>query len=144
MPRGNSNVRRSRVKRSLDLKLPIKAISTNKLYAGQKRRSWVYKNYRKQVFKFLGEQYPDKVSLSNQLSVDMEVGFSSTLCDLDNSLKGILDVIAAFYDFNDRQIYRIVISKYLVNKGEEFTNIKIRNYKKQVDRRHKGNGKKIQ
>lgn len=124
-------------KRSLDLKIPIKAISTNKLYGGKKVRSWYYKKYRKEVFQFLKANYDDKVSLTGNLVLELEVGFSSPLNDASNSIKGIEDCIAEYYAFNDRQIVTIVVNKFLVNKGEEYTLVKLRKTRKNIDRRRK-------
>ena len=135
MPKGNGNVRRGRKKRTLDLKIPIKAISTNKLYSGKKMRSWYYKKYRKEIFKFLQANYPDPVTLSGNLVLDMEVGFSSPLSDASNSIKGVEDCVSEFYNFNDRQIVRIVCEKYLVHKGDEYTHIRIRGTRKSYDKR---------
>jgi len=137
MPTGNGNVKKKRKKRSLDLKIPIKAISTNKLYGGKKTRSWYYRKYRKQIFQYLGEHCPDPVCLSGNLTLQMDVGFSSPLSDASNSIKGVEDCISEFYTFNDRQIVTIHVDKWLVNKGEEFTHIRIKKTKKNIDRRHK-------
>ena len=126
MPRGNGNVRRKRMRRSLELRIPIKPISTNKLYSGRKVRSVYYRKYRKEIFQFLQDNAPDPVSLQGNLTLELEVGFSSPLSDLSNSLKGVEDCIAEFYKFNDRQVVSIVANKYLVNKGEEYTVIRIK------------------
>lgn len=137
MPTGNGSVRKIAKKRSLKLRIPIKAISTNKLYGGKKVRSWFYKKYRKEIFEYLGANYPDPVCLGGNLTLEMEVGFSSPLSDASNSIKGVEDCISEFYAFNDRQIVSIKVDKYLVNKGEEFTNIVVKKTKKNIDRRHK-------
>lgn len=126
-----------RKRRSLDLKIPIKAISTNKLYGGKKVRSWYYKKYRKQIFRFLDDNYRDEVSLTGNLTMELEVGFSSTLNDASNSIKGVEDCIAEYYKFNDRQIVSIKVDKYLVNKGKEYTLVKIKKTRKNIDRRSK-------
>jgi Holliday junction resolvase RusA-like endonuclease len=125
------------LKRSLDLKIPIKAISTNKLYGGKKVRSWYYKKYRKQIFQFLSDNYGDPVSLKGNLVMEMEVGFSSPLNDASNSIKGIEDCIAEYYVFNDRQIVTIRVDKFLVDKGAEYTHVKLKGTKKNIDRRTK-------
>lgn len=140
MPTGNGSPTKRTKKRSLDLKLPIKAISTNKLYAGRKHRSYIYKNYRKQVFQFLDDNYSFPVSLKGNLVLELEVGFSSPLNDASNSVKGIEDCIAEYYGFNDRQIVTIVIHKYLVDKGREYTHLKLKRTRKVIDKRIKKRG----
>lgn len=125
------------MKRSLDVQIPLKAISTNKLYGGVKRRSWYYKKYRKDIFAFLNDNYKEPISLKGNLVLTMEVGFSSVLCDVSNSIKGVEDCIAEYFGFNDRQIVTIIVSKYIVNKGEEYTRIALKCTKKDIDRRVK-------
>jgi len=125
------------IKRTLHLDIPFPALSTNKLYGGRKHRSFHYKKYRKDIFKFLKDNYPDPVNLKGNLVLTMEVGFSSSLSDLSNSVKGIEDCIASFYNFNDRQIISIRLEKYLVNKGDEYIKLKLRGSKRDIDRRVK-------
>ncbi len=125
------------MKRSLNLNIPYPALSTNKLYAGVKRRSWYYKKYRKDIFKYLKDNHSDQVSLKGNLILTMEVGFSSPLSDVTNSIKGIEDCIAEFYKFNDRQIVEVIVSKYLVNKGYEYTKLSVRGTRRNIDRRVK-------
>jgi len=142
MPTGNGSPKKTRVKRSLHLKIPIKAISTNKLYSGRKVRSYVYKNYRKQVLQFLDDNYSTPVSLTGNLVMELEVGFSSPLSDASNSVKGIEDCISEYYGFNDRQIVTIVIHKYIVDKGKEYTHIKLKKTRKIIDKRKAKRGAK--
>ena len=125
------------VRRSIDLKIPYPALSTNKMYGGRKHRSFHYKKYRKDVFKFLKDNYPDPVSLSGNLVMTMEVGFSSPLSDTSNAIKCTEDCLAEYFKFNDRQIVTIKITKCLVNKGSEYTKVKINKTKKDIDRRVK-------
>ncbi len=125
------------VRRSVDLVIPYPALSTNKMYSGRKVRSYHYKKYRKDIFKFLSTSYPDPVSLKGNLVMTMEVGFSSPLSDLSNAIKTTEDCIAEYFKFNDRQIIMIKMEKYLVNKGSEYVKIKINKTKKNIDRRVK-------
>lgn len=130
-----------RIKKTLDLSLPFKAISTNGLYAGKKRRSWTYTKYRQEVTEYLSMNYSKRVKLEPPLILDMEVGFSSPLSDASNSVKGIEDIVSEYFGFNDRHIYELHVIKYLVDKGDEFMKIKIRHSRKDYDRRVK-NGKR--
>lgn len=139
MPKGNGNVKRNRIKRRLELHIPVAALSTNKMYAGQKRRSVYYKAFRKKIFNFLSESKEyrrNQVSLKGNLVLKMEVGFSSPLSDLSNVIKSIEDILVAFYDFDDRQIVRIEMDKVLVRKGDEYMDIVISQTRKKIDRRH--------
>lgn len=124
-------------RKRIAVELPIKAISTNKLYSGKKVRSWFYKKYRKEVFQFLDSNANFKADMTGNLVVDLEVGFSSPLSDCSNAIKGIEDCIAEYYGFNDRQVVSVHIDKYLVSKGYEYTKIIVRRTKKNIDRRIK-------
>ena len=133
--------RRKGVRRRVDIELPFPALSTNKLYTGRKRRSVYYKAFRKQIFKYLDENLDNNVNLKGNLTLCMDVGFSSPLSDLSNAVKGIEDVMTEYLCFNDRQIVHIELNKFLVNKGEEFMKLKIFKTKRSIDRRK--NGKKV-
>lgn len=54
------------------------------------------------------------------LSVNLLFGFSSTLSDLDNPVKMILDILQKKYKFNDKDIFKLEIEKSIVSKGNEF------------------------
>ena len=119
----------------IDIRLQVKALSTNKIYAGVKRRSYDYKNYRRKVFKLL-EQYPPDVAMGGYLSMKMDCGFSSPLADLSNAIKATEDIIMEYYGLNDRHIVSINMRKYLVYKGDEFINVRIvKSRRKNVDLR---------
>lgn len=124
-----------RKKQSLDLMLPFKALSTNKLYLGRKIRTKEYETFRKGVLTYLAENYTKDVDLSGNLVLSLETGFSSPLADLSNSIKGAEDVVAEYFNFNDRHIVSINMDKYLVPKGEEYIKLTIKKTKKNIDRR---------
>lgn len=139
MPKGNGQTKR-RKKQRLDVLLPLPALSTNKLFLGRKRRSYHYKNFRSKVFAYLDEHYDKSIySLKGNLSLKMEVGFSSPLSDLSNSIKAIEDCLVSWIgnNFDDRQIARITLDKYLVDKGEEYMDISICKLRRNIDRRTK-------
>jgi len=127
----------SKALRTINILLPIKPISTNRLYGGAKRRSGYYKGYRQTVFKWLEENCPHPVIFPGNMVMSMEVGFSSPLSDASNSIKGIEDCVAAYFGFNDRQIVTVRVDKFLVDKGKEYTQIKLRSTNKDIDRRTK-------
>ena len=138
MPNGNGSPVRTRLKRRVDLRIDEPALSTNKLYSGRKRRSYHYKAFRKKVFNELHRQLNGHTyKLNGNLKLEMTVGFSSSLSDLSNSIKGIEDVLTEYLGFNDRQIVSIELNKVLVNKGDEFMDITIRKINRNIDLRKK-------
>lgn len=131
--RGNGSPPK-RKKQHVGVELPLPAISTNKLYMGIKKRSGYYKTFRKKVLQYLATNYDASlVSLTGNLCMTLEVGFSSSLSDLSNAIKGIEDVLCEFYGFNDRQIVHIEMDKKLVDKGCEYMSIHIKKSRKRVD-----------
>lgn len=129
-----------RKKQRLDIQIPIAALSTNKLYLGKKRRSYHYKHFRRKVFSYLDDNYDRNLySLKGNLTFHMVVGFSSTLSDLSNSIKGIEDVLVAWVNngFDDRQICKIILEKRYVNKGSEYMRVSICKSRKNIDDRVK-------
>ncbi len=126
MGKGNGNIRRVRKRTSVKIKLPVKALSTNKIYGGRKRRSYHYKNYRRLVLGLLKEYDKKIYNLDGNLSLTMDVGFSSPLSDLSNAIKATEDLIAEYFSFNDRFVVEIHMRKFLVHKGNEFINIDLK------------------
>ena len=48
--------------------------------------------------------------------------------DIDNGLKPLLDILQKKYKFNDRDIYKLNVTKQIVKKENEFIQIKIKEY----------------
>ncbi len=143
MPKGNGEVPRKK-KQRLHVIIPIPALSTNKLFSGKKVRSYFYKNFRKKVFAYLNKTYPvGCYNLKGNVTFYMKVYFSSPLSDLSNAIKGVEDVLSEWINngFNDRQISKIILEKYLVNKGEERMEILMTKSRKNIDMRNKGGAK---
>jgi len=95
----------------------VKPLSVNECWQGQRFKTPNYKSYEKKLFQKL-----PKVLVENdkKLMLNVSVGFSSKLSDVDNILKPLLDILQKRYKFNDRNIYKLSISKTDVKKGEEF------------------------
>lgn len=137
MPCGNGSPVRTRVKRRVDVRIDLPALSTNKLFSGRKRRSYHYKDFRRKVFCVLRSQLKETYKLNGNLKLTMTVGFSSKLSDLSNSIKGIEDILCEYLNFDDRQIVAIELNKLIVNKGDEFMDITLHKVKKNIDMRRK-------
>lgn len=55
-----------------------------------------------------------------KLLLNITFGLSSKNADWDNPIKPFQDVLQIKYGFNDRRVYKGVIEKVDVKKGEEF------------------------
>lgn len=139
MPTGNGSPTRKRVRHSVSFRIPIKALSTNRLYRGRKHRTSAYDKYRREVFSFLKDNVGKDgvVLVGRALRLHIEVGFSSPLSDLSNCNKGIEDIVAEYFEFNDRMIIDIVLVKYLVDKGKEYINLSVKSTRRNYDLRTK-------
>ena len=124
---GRGSPKKVRKKRSLHLHIPVKPLSTNKMYTGKKRRSIYYKQFSREVMAHLNKNYDKRgLALTGNLKLTMEVGVSSKLMDASNTIKAIEDVVVKWAGcFDDRQIYSINVEKYIVAKGEEYINFSI-------------------
>lgn len=60
-----------------------------------------------------------------KLKITFIFGFSTSLSDLDNPFKPIIDTLQKKYQFNDRDIYEIHAFKQVVKKGKDFFEYKI-------------------
>lgn len=49
-------------------------------------------------------------------------GFATSLSDVDNPIKTLLDVLQRWFGFNDKQILSISATKKVVGKGKEYIN----------------------
>ena len=101
--------------------LNIKPLSVNEAWQGKRFKTKNYLNYEKTVLLML----PQRCEIPDKISIEFIFGFSSNGSDLDNPIKPILDILQKKYNFNDRHIYKIVAQKKIVNKGNEFIQIKI-------------------
>ena len=102
-------------------RLPIKALSVNKLYRGRRFKSNEYKDYSQRVLYLLPAGSID----SEEIELVITVGLSSPLADLSNVVKAFEDLLQEKYGFNDRFVREIHLYKEKVKKGEEYIEFEI-------------------
>lgn len=107
---------------NLKVKLNIKPVSSNRIWAGRRFKTPLYHDFEEEMFLILPKKF--KVP-EGKLEVYYKFGFSSKLSDVDNPIKPLTDVLQKFYGFNDKQIYKLVVEKELVKSGEEFIEFEI-------------------
>jgi len=141
---GRGSPKKCRKKRSLHLRIPVKPLSTNKMYTGKKRRSIYYKQFSREVLQYLNEHYDCRgLALTGNLKLTMEVGVSSPLMDASNTIKAIEDVVVKWCgSWDDRQVYSLSVEKYLVAKGDEYINFSITKLRANRDLRKKKQSKR--
>lgn len=103
--------------------IKIKPLSINEAWQGKRFKTPKYKAWRLEM----SLKLPKLVIPKGLLKVNMIIGFSNSLADIDNVVKGILDAFQDKYNFNDRDIYELNLRKEIVPKGEEYIKFKIEN-----------------
>ncbi len=102
----------------------IKPMSVNEAWQGKRFKSEKYKLYEKQLPLLL-----KKIKLPEpNYEIYFKFGFSSTLSDWDNPVKPTQDILAKYYQFNDKLIRRAIVEVVIVPKGKEFIEFDIRHF----------------
>ena len=120
--------RQNYAQKDIELKMPkikVKPLSANQLWQGRRFKTPAYKDYEKELFALLPRNY--KIP-EGELKATFEFGLSNKSADADNCLKGCVDILQKFYDFNDKNIYEITIRKVIVKKGKEYVAFEIGSY----------------
>ena len=104
------------------IELSIKPLSANEAFRGRKFRTKKYDAYIATLMLIL-----PKLSLPiPPYSINLVVGYSNVLSDIDNCLKPFIDCLQKKYLFNDKDIYKLSIEKKIIKKGKEFINFEIK------------------
>ena len=102
----------------------IKPLSVNQAWQGRRFKTKAYLIYEKELLLKL----PKLTLPPAPLEINYKIGFSSKLSDLGNPEKLITDILCKKYNFNDRDIFKIVMVKEIVKKGDEFIDFTINTY----------------
>ncbi|MBS9774732.1 MAG: hypothetical protein KGV59_06210 [Tenacibaculum sp.] len=108
------------------IKLQIKPLSVNQVWQGKRYKTNAYKQYEKLVLFLL----PKLKVPAGKLEIRFVFGLSSKNADWDNPIKPIQDILQKKYGFNDRMIYKAIVEKVDVKKGDEFIKFEISEYGK--------------
>lgn len=106
------------------MRIKVKPLSVNECWQGKRFKSVDYKRYEQELLYTLKPlTIPE-----GKLKVHYTFGVSSKNADIDNPVKPFQDILQKKYDFKDNRIYKIVIDKVDVGKGEEFIEFEILPY----------------
>jgi Holliday junction resolvase RusA-like endonuclease len=100
------------------MKVFIKPLSVNEAWRGRKYKTPKYKQYERDLLISLPKKFKEDYT-----ELYIKIGVSS-LFDIDNCLKPLIDVLQKKYGFNDRYIKKLVVEKEIVKKGGEYIEIK--------------------
>lgn len=101
--------------------VPIKPLTVNRAWQGKRFKTPEYKRFERDLLMLL----PRMTIPDGELRAEYEFGVSSPLCDWDNPIKPMQDVLQKKYGFDDRRIVEAVVRKVLVSKGKEYIKFKI-------------------
>jgi len=108
----------------LHMECPVKPLSINAAYTLKRKKSAKYRKFEElMALELQGYRIP-KNRLPNEMRFKLSIhwGFATSLSDVDNPIKTLLDVLQRWFGFDDKQIMRIAATKTVVGKGREFIN----------------------
>lgn len=105
----------------MEISKRIKPLSVNECWQGKRFKTKVYKAYEAELLYTL----PNKVFPDPPYETIFEFGFSSPLADWDNPVKPLQDVLQKKYGFDDKDIFKATVEKFLVPKKKEYFKVKI-------------------
>lgn len=102
----------------------MKPLSVNKAWRGRLFKTPDYKKYERDVSMIL----PALTVPKGKLQIKIEWGFSSKASDIDNPTKLFVDILQKKYGFNDKNIYKMELTKKEVKKGQEYIVFEIKKF----------------
>lgn len=103
------------------VRINIKPLSLNKAYRGRRFTTPELSSYKRDI----AFQLPKMSIPEGNLSVSYIFGISNKGGDGDNLIKCFQDAVSEYYGFNDNKIYKWIVEKVIVKKGEEFVDFEI-------------------
>lgn len=103
--------------KSISQTVYIKPLSQNEAFKGRRFKTDKHKKYVQKLTALLRNR---KIDEAEKYCLNVEFGLSNKGADLDNPLKIFQDVLQKKYNFNDSQIYHVIIHKTIVKKRLEF------------------------
>ena len=109
-------------KDSLPIQIAIKPLSVNECWRGRRFKTPKYSIYEKELLiRLIPMKLPEP-----PYEIAFTFGVSTKNADWDNPIKPIQDILQKKYKFNDKDIYRAVVEKKIVKKGNEFFSFHIK------------------
>lgn len=108
------------------MKILIKPLSVNACWRGRRFKTDKYKSYELDL---LNRLKPLKLP-KKPYEIYFKWGFSSKLSDWDNPIKPLQDILQKKYNFDDKDVFRAIVEKEIVKKGEEYLEFNIKSYKR--------------
>jgi len=106
----------------LHMDCPVKPLSINAAYTLKRKKSAKYRKFEElMALELFGYEIPSRKDVkSMRFKLDIHWGFATSLSDVDNPIKTLLDVLQRWFGFDDKQIMHIAATKTVVGRGQEF------------------------
>lgn len=104
------------------IQLTIDPLSVNKAYTGKRYATKEYKSWKKHISFIL----PNKLKIPKKIHLIIEWGFKNKLSDVDNPAKTFIDCLQKKYGFNDRDVWKLEMTKIITDKP--FIRFSIKSY----------------
>lgn len=108
------------------MKVNIKPLSVNQAWQGRRFKTPKYKYYELEVMSRL----PRNIDIPDKIELTIIFGLSNRNADWDNPIKPFVDILQKKYHFDDRYIYKAIVEKQIVKKGDEFIEFYIKPFGK--------------
>ena len=102
----------------------IKPLSVNEAWQGRRYKTKAYETYEKLLLYSL----PMLKIPAAPFEVHYIFGMSNGAADIDNPIKPLQDIIQKKYGINDKDIYKIIVLKSKVRKGNEYISFRIKTF----------------
>lgn len=104
--------------------ISVVPLSVNAAWQGRRFKTPKYTSYEKEMLSKLKPiTLPDA-----PYELFVKVSFSNKASDIDNILKPLIDILQKKYEINDKDIYKLVVEKIIVQKGKEGIYLKFSHY----------------
>lgn len=113
--------------------IKAKPLSANKLYTGRRYKTDDYRAYINELNFLLPHNDEVKFNRNEDVEIMITVGLCNRMQDLDNTAKGLIDIMQAKYNFNDYHIVKLIMEKNIVKSGDEYIKFSISNITKNYE-----------
>ena len=107
----------------MQIRINIKPLSVNQAWQGKRFKTKTYKAYETELLYKL----PPLELPSPPYKIKFVFGVSS-VTDWDNPIKPLQDILQKKYKFDDRDVYKAEVEKYVVKKGDEFFTVQLEHF----------------
>ena len=112
-----------------EITLPLKPISTNKIWAGKRWMSPAAKQFKSDCRILLFSKRVELKAMAaaaaeEELAIALRFGLVRDM-DIDNCLKLVIDSLSAVLGINDKKFRRVSAEKEKVKRGREFISLRV-------------------